>query len=202
MGLPRIVGISGKIGSGKSTFARHLCEKYQEYTRMGVGDAVKLACSRLFDFPLELCYSDSGKMTVVVVSLKGFFHKGMTVREVLQWWGTDIVRSMVDKDHWVREIVRLSGNTMVVVDDIRFPNEAEMVKDAGGVLIRINDYPSKPEPDFRIASHPSETALDSYDGFDLVIYPAYGQLKEIADTICLESLVGKGPGTKYIRWGV
>jgi hypothetical protein len=51
-----------------------------------------------------------------------------------------------------------------IITDVRFPNEAEAIKQRGGVVIRINNP--------RIEStdkHLSETSLDSYKGFDATI---------------------------------
>lgn len=45
----------------------------------------------------------------------------------------------------------------MVVTDVRFPNEADAIRDAGGVLIRLV-RPSAGQGD----AHPSETALDDY----------------------------------------
>ncbi len=196
MSLPNIVGISGHIGCGKSAFAGYLNEKYPEYGRESVGDAVKEECARLFGFPLEWCSSEINKKAVIEVALPIFGKKYMTVREALQWWGTDIVRNMVSENHWVE---RVTGKGMVIIDDIRFPNECDYVKQNDGVLIRIEDYPGKPV-DPR-AYHISETALDDYPHFDLVMYPPYGQLKQFADNLCLDSLVGKGEGTVYEKLG-
>lgn len=53
---------------------------------------------------------------------------------------------------------------------MRFPNEAEAIKAKGGILIRIEGDPQKQQGDgTRDDSHPSETALDNYDGFDFII---------------------------------
>lgn len=66
-----------------------------------------------------------------------------TPRELLQYVGTDVVRNQVDVNGWV-EIARrkiqdwFSRGVNVVVTDVRFPNEADVVTKLGGKLVKIN----------------------------------------------------------------
>ena len=55
-----------------------------------------------------------------------------------------------------------SGTQLAIVPDVRFENEVEAIQKAGGKVIRLT---RKPHEDV----HPSETALDSYENFDVVI---------------------------------
>jgi hypothetical protein len=65
-----------------------------------------------------------------------------------------------------------------IITDARFPNEADAVKDRGGIMIRVN----RPCPECGVleghkmkphkippSTHPSETGLDDYQNFDYVI---------------------------------
>ena len=86
-------------------------------------------------------------------------------RYLLQTLGTEWGRNFVCDDVWIRAWkARASKFDKVIVDDIRFPNEAEAVKQMGGELWKIvrpsagHDW-----------SHISEGALDSWDGFDRII---------------------------------
>lgn len=54
-----------------------------------------------------------------------------------------------------------------VITDVRFPNEADAIKERGGIVVRINRFHSVVR-DHNIPEHPSETALDNYS-FDYVI---------------------------------
>lgn len=65
------------------------------------------------------------------------------IRSLLQWWGTDL-RRKADEDYWVNktaqtiEGIEWEGETdLVVVTDIRFANEAEMVRDLGGWVAEV-----------------------------------------------------------------
>ena len=72
---------------------------------------------------------------------------GKSLREVYQTLGTDWGRKMVGEDIWIiagrSRIDTLLGDVEsdiirgIVVDDIRFDNEAELVRRMGGVVIEI-----------------------------------------------------------------
>ena len=92
----------------------------------------------------------------------------MTSRELLQYFGTDIMRKMYENvwvDYAVKTITREKSN-LAIVADVRFPNEVEAIKNAGGKVIRLTR-------EFAEDSHSSENALDkeNYDwsNFDYVV---------------------------------
>jgi hypothetical protein len=144
---------------------------------MSFGDLLKVECSMMYKFPLSWCYSHNGKDFRVDSA-------GCTVRELLQHHGTEVRRKQ-DPGYWVKAMKaaidrdrRFAENYQApsyVIDDVRFENEARMVKDLGGVLIRIQPYPEwVPGPH---ADHISETDLDDIGGWDLVLSPAFGGLE-------------------------
>lgn len=88
----------------------------------------------------------------------------MTAREVLQYFGTDIVRKMYHNawaDACIRQIQAEESN-FAIITDCRFVNEVEAVKKAGGRVIRLLRKISDDD-------HKSETELDSYTEYDYVI---------------------------------
>lgn len=94
--------------------------------------------------------------------------KKMTGREVMQYVGTEIFRSMYPKVWSESTIKRIQkeGSQLAVITDCRFPSEVEAVQAAGGKVIRLTRKVDDSE-------HESETALDkeNYDwtNFDAVI---------------------------------
>mgnify|MGYP006896949256 CR=1 FL=1 len=69
----------------------------------------------------------------------------------------------------------------VAVHDVRFKEEAGLIRDMGGLVVRLEPYPGwKPGP---YADHQSETDLDDWQWFDLVLHPQFGQLRETAELI-------------------
>ena len=63
----KFFGISGKIGSGKSTTAlaieRHMPNK--AVLQINFGDSLKSMLASVFRFPVDLCYTQQGKLTNV-----------------------------------------------------------------------------------------------------------------------------------------
>lgn len=97
---------------------------------------------------------------------------GMTHKDgpLLQMVGTDLYRRMnpnvwTDAVYWAIEEHK---PRVVLIPDVRFPNEAEMVKAMGGELIRCTRMVNGEQyiDPTRSATHPSETALDGYEGWD------------------------------------
>jgi hypothetical protein len=92
----------------------------------------------------------------------------VTVRRLLQWWGTEFRRAQ-DPDYWTKawekKVRQLDLDALhVLVDDVRFVNELETIRNNGGRFIRIV------RPGFNGANnHSSENSLDGYDDWDLVI---------------------------------
>lgn len=92
----------------------------------------------------------------------------VTVRRILQWWGTEYRRAQ-DPDYWTKawgrkiEQLDLKG-TLVLVDDVRFMNELNVIREHDGLIVKIE------RPGFDGAnSHSSETSLDDYQAWDAII---------------------------------
>ena len=97
--------------------------------------------------------------------------KPMTVRDFLQKLGTDALRMGLHDNVWVNALMAdyvKDDNTdrlpNWIITDVRFPNEAQAIKDKGGIIIRVDRPGVKP-----INNHLSEIGLDSWD-FDYKIF--------------------------------
>jgi hypothetical protein len=91
-----------------------------------------------------------------------------TPRHLMQTLGTEWGRTHITPTIWVdlllaRASALRASDVPVVIDDMRFPNEAAAIRAAGGLLIRIN-RPTATRPN----GHASEGALDAWP-FDLTI---------------------------------
>ena len=82
----------------------------------------------------------------------------VTVRRILQWWGTEYRRAQ-DPDYWTkawaRKISQYDPNTThILIDDVRFINELTTIKEQGGLIVKIE------RPGFNGANnHASETTI-------------------------------------------
>lgn len=112
----------------------------------------------------------------------------MTVREFLQLLGTEAIRNGLHTNAWVNALFAdykqepdyQVGTTPEnlkwqegdfpnwLITDTRFPNEAQAIKDRGGIVVRVNRPVKGIENQQTVQLHPSETSLDDWE-FDYVI---------------------------------
>lgn len=170
---PKLILISGKYDTGKDTLALAL-KKYFEIQGMHVqhekfADALKEAAAIITGERKVDQYTDEGKAKMID-SL------GMTIGRFQQVYGT-VLRQHVNPDIWVHPLMKkafkersINGKPVVtIVSDCRFPNEADAGRARGGAVIRLNRKNARKDAHGRDPNHVSETALDNYEHFDLVI---------------------------------
>lgn len=153
----RVIGISGKIGSGKTSLAQFL-------SIMIPGLGVHSFADRLRDVVsimtgIKNTRSSAAKNTYLP-------DWGMTLGQLLQ----SVSQKMreVNPDTWVNALFsQLGADSFWVIDDLRYKNEAAAIKAAGGILIRLDGRLAL-ALDTRDPNHISETELDNYE-FDMII---------------------------------
>ena len=161
-----LIGLTGYARSGKDTFAARLVERHG-FTRASFADPVRLAAIRLdpiVALPPAPSYS-SRRMIYCrlseVIRTYGWERakdEFPEVRRTLQRLGTDAIRT-IDPDFWVRMAVgKLDPDVPTVFTDVRFPNEADAIRAAGGQIVRMVRRDDVLDP----ARHESETAMDNY----------------------------------------
>ena len=128
-----IIGFSGRAGAGKSTAAEHF--EGRGFTRDAYAKTMKEAVSIMFGIPLEILQAD------IVTKSQIDPYWGMTYRQILQLFGTEACRNVFGVDIWERILWRrYSDNSVprdIVIDDVRFENEAEAIITRGGFVIEI-----------------------------------------------------------------
>ena len=171
MSLPRLIGLySPAPGCGKTTVANLLIE----HERVSFAAPLKRAVwNMLNDLGLEgfrYVYTDK---EAIIPEL------GVSVRHMMQTLGTEWGRACIHPDFWVMiaraETQRImADDRSVVIDDVRFPNEAEMVFELGGELWRID----RPGVSYD-GSHESEGGLESITPDRVIVNDGtIAQLKE------------------------
>ena len=80
-----------------------------------------------------------------------------TVRDMLQFIGTDVIREISPNWHIEKtvEAVNKAKTNIVCIDDVRFPNEKEAIEKLGGIVF----YIIRPDLSIDISNHSSETSL-------------------------------------------
>lgn len=157
----KIIGLSGKQQSGKDTVKNFLSKKLREE---GVDIYERNFADSLKEMVLELFVPIHWGLTVEALSLdenkRMVLPCGKTIREVLQWFGTDICRALY-RDCWVNswhsKVLKYcfdhGNDCIVLVSDVRFINELQEIQGLGGKVIRLLRNPIND-------LHESETALD------------------------------------------
>ena len=154
-----IIGISGKINSGKDTVADMIMRLEPSFEKHLFAGKLKYIAQILTGYTDQ--YTREGKAHFLP-------EWGMTVGEFQQKLGTEAIRQGLKDDAWIIALFAdyLPGNNWIVTD-VRFPNEALAIRQRGGVLIRINR--DVMDDSGRDPSHPSETSLDDWGDWDFVI---------------------------------
>lgn len=164
----KILGISGKKESGKSTVAEIIKSIYADvYWRSKPTYIIAFADS------LKIEVADACKVTIEDIN-----QEKKIFRIILQWWGTDFRRNLYGDDYWLLKfantIKSLPTNSLVIVPDVRFHNEYEMLRKAKAKLWRVVRHNLSGAPN---DTHKSETELDDFK-FDEIIYNN-GTLEEL-----------------------
>lgn len=153
------IAICGKMCSGKTTLAKKL----------------------MLDNPLLVHKSIASKVKAIAIELYGMKEEPTKKdRWLLQQIGTRLRE--IDPDVWINAIVN-SPDEHVVVDDLRYENEARVLKEHGWVIIRldvtpeeqrariIRTYPDTYEKHLELLTHESEMQLDNLTPYVDKVFP-------------------------------
>ena len=146
----RIIGVSGKIGSGKDTFAELLAEQLVgKVERHALADKLRLITEIVSGVRMTTTHEVNKPFCNEIrnytqdqknIIIKQF---NKTIGETLQLVGTDLFRDNYDTDIWVKSFFneeldeKLNEGKIIVVPDVRFINEADYIIQEGGYLIRL-----------------------------------------------------------------
>ena len=177
-----IIGVSGKAQSGKDTVSKMIVYTiwYYNYSQRLEPFGIDHYNSHQYTIwrtdwhhnsfanKLKQCLSVVLNTNTVSQFEDNEFKKskiewlGITVRELLQKFGTAI-RNEVCDDFWVKACLKdYDKNDNWIISDVRFKSEAKGIKDLEGIIIRVNREGAG------AGNHISEIDLDDYS-FDYVI---------------------------------
>jgi hypothetical protein len=160
-----LIGISGKLGSGKTTLAHYITNAgTRPYEIHAFADRLRYVLALLTNTPVEKTRSTEDKNRLLP-------SWGKTIGTMLQDIGSGI-RNAVNTDAWVISLFDywVEDTSRWVVHDVRYPNEADAIRQRGGLLIRLYGDPGQTvAQSTRDLNHASETALDDYPHFDVII---------------------------------
>lgn len=173
----------GEMGWGEFDISRR-DEAFTEYADLNMWPHVKLysfaddlkrICSSLFNIPKECVWGTDDQKNQIQehliwenlptwenVSLNkdishGLSKRAMTAREFMQYFGTDIMRKIYEPI-WINSCIRTikkEQSQLAVIADVRFPNEAKVIEECGGAVVRLTRQLFDDK-------HTSEVSLDDY----------------------------------------
>ena len=136
-----IIGITGKKFNGKDTVSDYIVSKYK-FTKIAYAEPLKEVCRNLFNFNDDQLYGNKKE------DIDPFWN--ITPRHAFQFIGTDMIRNNANKlisginnNFWVKclekRILDLNsrGIKNIIISDIRFINEADIVKHLNGKIIKV-----------------------------------------------------------------
>lgn len=170
----QIIGIAGKMGSGKDTIADVLVARYG-FRRISMADAIRAECASAIERGRapDGCPDDIRQIVERDGWGPGMVYAKPTVvsmRRLLQYWGTEHRRAQ-DPDYWVKRTREALGSIAgpVVIPDIRFANEAALVRELGGQVWIVRRSQADATRDPAAHSHISEQFCDQYTRWDAAI---------------------------------
>lgn len=131
--VSRLVGLTGRKGSGKDTVGALLRRVYG-FRTLAFADPLKAAAREWYGLTRE---QTDGPLNLKEATDPRW---GLSPREILQRLGTEVGRS-IHPETWTRYALRrIDGDPRArwAVTDVRFPNEADAIRLHGGFLIRID----------------------------------------------------------------
>lgn len=166
MRIPTIIGLAGPAGCGKDTVANLLATHFH-FTTLAFADRLRFEVCQAFsvslstlthrptkeeaipELALERCLDNnftSAMLRTVFKTFEGsveeFMEQPRSPRQIMQWWGTEYKRSQLP-NYWTQILVQRVNHQQLlyqlrhVITDVRFENEAQAVRNTGGVVWQV-----------------------------------------------------------------
>lgn len=153
-----LIGLTGRAGCGKDTVAEHLEADYG-FSTMSFAGPLKKTAATLFNLP-DLYFHNRELKEKPLEDWDG-----LSPRHILQMLGTEAVRNTFGENFWIKrwlnEYSGVSIYSNVVVTDVRFNNEAQIIRDLGGIIVHIV-RPGDRSLDLAAGKHASEVGIKLY----------------------------------------
>lgn len=182
--MTTIIGLHGRKGAGKDTVGQMIRDQVGEgrCALISFADPIRRFVASLIGIhPESLTHQavKEGKISWL---------NDVTPRHMMQTLGTEWGRNMIDPDLWIKmaamqlRLYVAYDRPFVVFTDVRFPNEAEMIRNSFGTIIHI-ERPEKTLQDKHVSEIPLPRATE-----DLVIDNS-GTVHDLRSTV--RSVLGR-----------
>ena len=181
MTLPKIIGLAGLQGVGKSTAARYLCEAHG-YVERSFAGPLKRIVQQVYEFSAEQMFGDSWHRNQPDPRYPRADGTCLTPRQALELFGTEAGRACWEQT-WVAMAMRearelINAGECVVFADARFANEFSAIFAAGGSVVRLTRAGRTP------SAHASETEQHALpDSLFSAVIPTDGSITATRELI-------------------
>ena len=148
----RLIGITGRAGSGKTSMAEIF--ESRGYVKKSFADPIKWIAKRYYFWDGKK--DDRGRRLLQVLGTEAGreYDPNVWIKHIEQYLEARI--KMVDYETNKKK-PRKVDEILVVIDDVRFPNEAKLIKDMGGKVIKLT---GKSYDMGTLSKHASEQELE------------------------------------------
>lgn len=138
-----MIGLAGPGGVGKSTTAKAICARWNRGAHLPISFALKRMLEAYYLAVSDLPHSEiwerlDGELKREPCPYLG----GKTPTYAMQTLGTEWGRDLIDPELWTKAWQRraemlIAEGVVPINDSVRFDNEAQMIRDAGGIVVRL-----------------------------------------------------------------
>lgn len=170
-----IIAITGAIGSGKDTIADYLIREFG-FKRLSFASKVKDVAHVVFGWNREMLEGRTAESRLWREVVDPYW--GLSPRVALQRIGTEMFRTHIHPDTWVKAVVKeIQGSpadAKFVITDCRFDNEVAALKELGASLWAVS---RGLEPSWAAAAREGTPCPEGIHSTDWNVY----RLEAIAD---------------------
>lgn len=136
----KIIGICGLAGAGKDTVGDILVNNLPNWEKMSFASHLKDVASLLFGFDRKMLAGETPEDRAIREQPDKFWSEKMgkdfTPRYALQFLGTNLLRNQLHENIWVDCLEKkiLESDKNIIITDVRFPNEIDMIRKLGGKI--------------------------------------------------------------------
>lgn len=142
----KLIGLTGMARSGKDTAALYLRDE-KKFKTYAFAEPIKEACKVMFNWTDDHV---NGALKELIDH-----HYGVSPRYAMQTLGTEWGRETMNPNIWLKRAqCEIDDNELLVITDIRFNNEARLIRNNGGIVINVirDDRPD-------VKAHSSENGV-------------------------------------------
>lgn len=140
----KIIGFTGRAGTGKDTAVKALQLKYTDFfsrempLHYSFAGPLRRGISAMLGSEIELMSHDPVQKNEIVELY------GVSPRTMLQTLGTEWGRNLINDEIWVirakeiwKETLQFNQDAIILISDCRFDNEAEAIQSMGGIVVEL-----------------------------------------------------------------